>query len=349
MKKIYLFLVLIIAFILLPQFSFADIVVAPNEGLDYNSVNRSSLSCLRRKKQKIKNYQGSNLKLKRGKLFREKVYSGQSYYLSSESQTPTLEESILGDCKDYIVFGTIGEGESKISLYYDVTEVPPNSFLKYVSDTQELQVFPPREAPEEEPEEEEEEEIQEGTTVDVSEDIRIAREMPIEVKTKKATPAEVTPEPEPESVPEVNFVKPSVQEQLAAQEPEESSEPQKKPHKNILFMLSFAFFLAAFIEGIITLLFFGLDWKLLGVVAGVNLLTNPILNLIIFRFNITSNGAVLVLDLFVMLIEFGILALYMRKNYIKLAIFVVLANAASYFVGTYLVNMQFWWDAINKI
>ena len=347
MKKIYLFPVLLIAFILLPQFSFADIVVAPNEGLDYNSVNRSSASCLRHKKQKLKPYQGPNLKLKRGRLFREKVSSGQNYYLSSESQTPTLEESILGDCKDYIVFGTIGEGESKISLYYDVTEVPPNSFLKYVSDTQELQVFPPRTAPEEESEdEEEEEEIQEGTTVDVSEDIRIAREMPVEVEENKETPAEVTPEPKPA---DNDIAKAPLQEQELNKDIEEPAEHQKRPHKNIFFMLAFAFFLAVFIEGIVTLLFFGLDWKLLGVVAGANLLTNPILNLIIFRYNITSNGAILAIDFFLMFIEYGVLALYMRKNYVKLAVFVVLANAASYFVGTYLVNIQFWWNAINKI
>ena len=346
MKKLYIFFTLLLAFILLPQFSFADIVVAPNGGADYNSVNRSSVSCLRRKKQKINVYNGPSLKLQRGKLFREKVSSGQSYYLSSESQTPTLEESYLGDCRDYIIFGTIGEGENRISLYYDVTDVPPNSFLKYVSDTQELQVFPPREASEEESEEDEEEEISEGTTVDVSESIKVAKEISAAEeaeKNEKAKEAAANIEDTTE------IVKEEKPEETVEQLMEQTTELERKPRKSIFGMLAFAFFLTVFIEGIVALLFFGSNWKLIGVVAAANLLTNPILNLIIYHNNITSDLAVLGLEIFLGLIEFGVLALYVRKNYLKLGIFVVVANAASYFVGTYLVNMQFWWDAINKI
>lgn len=329
MKKLYiLFITSILIFVFVP-FCCADMVVAQTDELESGAVNRSSLSCLNRKKSRIKSYKGNNLQLKRGKLFKEDILSGYNYFLSSESQTPTREGSLLGDCKDYIVIGSIGERPNKIALYYDVTEVPPNSFLKYISNTQELQVFPPRNDKGEEisdikEETDEEEEVEEGTTVNIEESLKAYRA--------------------PEPVVENNS------ENILMEEQDEEEKPVKKerPRKKIFAMLLFAFLFTAIIEGIVALLF-NFDWKFVGVLTIANLLTNPVLNWAIFYYNITSDKLVILFEFFIVLIELGILALYMRKSYLKLAIFSLVANAASYAVGAYLVNIQFWWNAINKI
>lgn len=344
MKKIYLFFIILISALFFTPLCFADMVIAQNDGLERNTVNKGSLSCLKRKKEKLTVYKGANLRLKRGKLFKEKIPSGQNYFLSSESQVPTMEGSILGDCRDYIIIGSIGEGENKIALYYDVTEIPPESFLKYISDSQELEVYPPRNAKVEEEtiEEEPAEEVAEGTTVNISDTLKALREAP------KEDVNEDNPKPIVAKTTVVNgaSVKTPIKQ---VQKTEQETEPVKKPKKNIFLMLSFAFFLTAFIEGIVTLLFYGIDWKMVTVVTVANLLTNPALNLIVFHYNITSNKTVLGFEIIITLIEFGIFAVYMRKDYLKLAALAVVANLASFLVGAYLVNMQFWWGAINKI
>lgn len=335
MKKLFFYsLILLAVSVLLPQVSAADMIVSQEEGQEYKTVNRGSISCLRRKKEKLTGFTGKNLQLQRGKLFKEKVPSGQTYFLSSESQTPTAEESLLGNCRDYIVMGSIGEGETKISLYYDVTEIPPNSYLKYISNTQELQVFPPRNA-EKQNKEEKKEEVKEGTTVDITDTLKSLREGVDKETVQKDVKEEIQVPPLPDVVKTT---------QVSGEDP-----TQQKPRKNIFVMLMFAFFFTALVEAGVALLFFGANWKFIGVLTAANLLTVPILNLIIFHYNITSNFVVFLFEIIVIFIELGIFALYMRKDYVKLSIFALLANLASYLVGAYLVNMQFWWNAINKI
>ena len=95
----------------------------------------------------------------------------------------------------------------------------------------------------------------------------------------------------------------------------------------------YALLLTIVIEGIIAAPF---GWKFVGLVTLANIITNPAINAVVLHYHITSTPTILLLEAAVVLIEWGIFSAFIRKNYGKLLLFSLVANAVSYLSGFFL-------------
>ena len=95
-----------------------------------------------------------------------------------------------------------------------------------------------------------------------------------------------------------------------------------------------ALLLTLVIDGLMALPF---GWKFVGLVSLTNLITNPALNFTLWHYQITSTQTILLLECLVVLVEWGIFSVCVRKKYFKLFLFALLANAVSYLSG-YFIN-----------
>ncbi|MBO4707817.1 MAG: hypothetical protein J5594_04610 [Elusimicrobiaceae bacterium] len=93
-----------------------------------------------------------------------------------------------------------------------------------------------------------------------------------------------------------------------------------------------ALLLTLVIEGILAIPF---GWKFVGLVSLANIITNPALNGIIWHYQITETSTILLLEAAVVLIEWGIFSVFIRKNYGKLLLFAFIANLVSYLTGVF--------------
>ena len=93
-----------------------------------------------------------------------------------------------------------------------------------------------------------------------------------------------------------------------------------------------ALLLTLVIEGLLAAPF---GWKFVGLVSLANIITNPALNGIIWHYQITSTQTILLLEAAVVLIEWGIFSVFIRKNYGKLLLFAFIANLVSYLTGVF--------------
>ena len=92
----------------------------------------------------------------------------------------------------------------------------------------------------------------------------------------------------------------------------------------------YALLLTIIIEGIIAAPF---GWKFVGLVTLANIITNPAINAVVLHYHITNIPIILLLETAVVLIEWGIFSVFIRKNYGKLLLFSLVANAVSYLSG----------------
>lgn len=292
MKKLYIGFILLFGFLaFVPQIALGDRIVLPRisetEAREIQKEQTKELECLKKKKSKInEEYTGPNLvsqavpNYKRGEralvLYKERNISGKTIYIGSPSTTNQyyienvrgvgiggVAISIVSDCKEYVMNSDY-EG-------FDVTYVPPGSYLKYIPRTEEVQVFSPSEA---------------------EEQLKISHEKEV---------SRVSPNS--------NFI----------------------PDFVIRGML-IALLLTLVIEGLLAAPF---GWKFVGLVSLANIITNPALNGIIWHYQITETATILWLEAAVVLIEWGIFSVFIRKNYGKLLLFAFVANLVSYLSGVF--------------
>ena len=95
----------------------------------------------------------------------------------------------------------------------------------------------------------------------------------------------------------------------------------------------YALLLTIVIEGIIAAPF---GWKFVGLVTLANIITNPAINAFVWHYRITNIPIILLLEAAVVLVEWGIFSAFIRKNYGKLLLFSLVANAVSYLSGFFL-------------
>ena len=93
-----------------------------------------------------------------------------------------------------------------------------------------------------------------------------------------------------------------------------------------------ALLLTLAIEGLLAAPF---GWKFVGLVSLANIITNPALNGIIWHYQIADTATILWLEAAVVLIEWGIFSVFIRKNYGKLLLFAFVANLVSYLSGVF--------------
>ena len=160
MKKIYIALILLFGFLaFVPQIAVGDIPSYPRRSDVFNldkallnrqlkdiSERKNEFLCLYRKKLALPQvYDGPNLQLLPydiGELFGSVTELG--YYGRSIMWTSNI---LQNECRDIIIYR---EEKNKYSTdlaslnYYDVTDVPPGSYLKFIPETKEMEVWSPR-------------------------------------------------------------------------------------------------------------------------------------------------------------------------------------------------------------
>ena len=159
MKKLYFTSILILGFLaFVPQVNSADSLpsatiqklkqtkaLQTKEQAEQNK--QKNLLCLLDKKLKLSaKYKGSNLKLQTISIKKTNLEKTTfKYFLVDENTTAenlVYEYSQTIGCKEYIVIGPSWE-ENNAYYVYDVTNVPPNSYLQYIPKKSEMKVLPP--------------------------------------------------------------------------------------------------------------------------------------------------------------------------------------------------------------
>ena len=255
MKKLYISLILLFGFLaFVPTQALADSIG------NSNVRERREQKCVKEKKKNLPNeYTGPNLKNmgERDALARF-VDSGNKYFLDGKKVDGKVMIGYQPRFGHISCTECIFVNEDK----YITTDVPPNSYLNYLPETQEIQVIDPSN---------EEYEILMANNYDGIPDF-VIRGMLI------------------------------------------------------------ALLLTLVIEGLLAAPF---GWKFVGLVSLANIVTNPALNGIIWHYQITNTATILWLEATVVLIEWGIFSVFIRKNYGKLLLFAFVANLVSYLSGVF--------------
>lgn len=185
MKKLYISFILLFSFLaFVPQIAVGDLIIIP-EKEEIQKVKKQyekDLLCINEKKAHLsEKYIGTNLKPENYKnipyifydlhdhpgLYKTDLSSKKQYevdiYLNEldnfdnpiyfNRQKPNFglikQTSLVYNCKEYVMLYSYSQPEggrvyTNITAY-DVTNVPPDSYLKYIPETKEFQVLPPTE------------------------------------------------------------------------------------------------------------------------------------------------------------------------------------------------------------
>ncbi|MBO7605250.1 MAG: hypothetical protein J6S61_02120 [Elusimicrobiaceae bacterium] len=153
MKKFPVCFILLFVFLAFtPQIALGDLILPSSEELEEQKkaeikrikILKKELQCLYEKKLKLpQKYSGPNLKVERvfydGSDFSYKGNTGNEYVLEKTTKgiyNPIREGFIGRDCTEYIEF-------SNNLWFYNVTDVPVGSRLRYIPETEEMEVLPP--------------------------------------------------------------------------------------------------------------------------------------------------------------------------------------------------------------
>ncbi len=320
------------------------------------------LLCFYKKKLGLmQDYQNNNLELKEipegVTRMNNSFFYNFAYYVDPSGETEVKKiqgieykplgavhhGSVLIDCNEYITMGNLG---------YDVTGVPPQSYLKYIPETQEMQVLVPKDYVYRQryqsrykdilPEEPFAIQFLNNKIQRISSAINdlqqsIDADKDIKLMAQKLEELENTIRKTEVSVSLFNTLGTNEFEQPEVKQGqddtntnfEEQIDSDSIPDFVIRGML-IALLLTIIIEGIIALPF---GWKFVGLVTLANIITNPALNGIIWHYQIISTQTILLLEAAVVLVEWGIFSVFIRQKYLKLFLFALVANAVSYLSG----------------
>ena len=391
MKSLYLTLILLFGFLIFaPQAANADVIRrswntinAPVETEKDRAVNQAKLLlCLYEKKLKVpQKYSGPALRKQAAfDKIQPQVFSGFKYFgyghghgYPGEHPTKINGYTAYNGTNCFEFF----EHTSASSLnteFYDVTAIPPGSYLKYVRATDSYEVFSPKDNSYKQfiwnkmkDLEKKVQELQDSTfTGDETEKAAKLKELQIEIRKEfkltdipLSTPQDefmhffLRPDEEIKEVP-VNFgentesqpqgkeINTNAEEELKYSIPKGEAEEQVKEdnfetmYDFAMLGMFYALILTIIIEGIVALPF---GWKFVGLVTLANIITNPAINAIVWHYHITSTPIILLLEIAVVLIEWGIFSAFVRKNYGKLLLFSLIANTVSYLSG-FLIPIQ---------
>lgn len=158
MKKLYISFILLFGFLTFtPQVALGDsaFYLSPREKQEIERQTKKELQCLYEKKAKLpKKYTGSNIKLetipyRRIVNFRipfDYPSTKILYFCGLKHCFNRVVESIVNDCNEYVVLKQYNHQGFRGDKYvYNITEVPPGSYLKYLPKTNELKILPPLE------------------------------------------------------------------------------------------------------------------------------------------------------------------------------------------------------------
>ncbi|MBO7605544.1 MAG: hypothetical protein J6S61_03660 [Elusimicrobiaceae bacterium] len=182
MKKLYMSFILLFAFVVFaPCFAEADVAIppSPEEIARYNKElqlakeqNKKDIECLSEIKEDIpKEYKGPNLKIEKNipQVFlrydidssTQNIYYVDTYLHVFGNFFDKYNRPVFGlrmkigqayNCKEYILLNNrpvLEDGQynfiEHVPVAYDITDVPPGSYLKYIPETEEFQVLPPTE------------------------------------------------------------------------------------------------------------------------------------------------------------------------------------------------------------
>ncbi len=181
MKKFFIPLILLCGFfVLIPQSILADVIipVSNKEKQETEKQYKQDLICVNKIKAKLpQKYIGPNLKAKKQSetpyifytLYKQpweniNLSTENEYMIDSYSNALDVfdrfpfqhEEPVIGitrqlsvvyDCREYIMLYNYTQVENGpggvVIIMYDVTDVPPGSYLKYITDKKEFKVLAP--------------------------------------------------------------------------------------------------------------------------------------------------------------------------------------------------------------
>jgi len=315
------------------------------------------LMCVYDKKIKVSpQYNGTVLK-ETGSITNLQIPSGFKYFGYENDEVITAKSYVAYDgvdCYEYVL------GNTKV---YNVTDVPPGSYLKYVQEDGTYEVFPLKEISYKQAIWNKMRDM-EKTMQEASENVFSVDKEDVASKLRNLQAA-MSKEYDlieiPQNTPLKDFMKffSSSNEatkdlKYSAQKAKEqkAKEETKTDLKNFAYLdgkltasekenaasmydvaklgMLYALLLTLIIEGILAAPF---GWKFVGLVCLANIITNPAINAVVWHYKITSTPIILLLEILVVLVEWGIFAAFIRKNYGKLLLFSLVANAVSYLSG----------------
>lgn len=404
MKKIYIALILLFGFLaFVPQIAVADLLPRniyrnqPSETEIDKAIDQAKLLlCLYNKKINVpQKYQGPILKKQSLPIKGFDVASGFRYfgYGTGTGYPGKHPTKIIGyaayngdDCFEHLAV-MFSE-----PFFYDITNVPPGSYLKYIRGPEDYEVFSPRQNSYKQfmwdkikNLEEGIIEAQESRYID-DEEIKSDKLRKLQTEIRReyklvdiplSTPLEdfmhffLAPDEEINEAPvkfgknndipfdELKYsvriteeAKPELKPEPKKAEPQEEKiklkysvylddENKAAAEKNYFDFIPnyalqgmlIALLLTLLIEGILAAPF---GWKFVGIVSLANIITNPALNSIIWHYQIINTSTIILLEEAVVLIEWGIFSLFIRKHYGKLFLFSLFANAISYLSGFFI-------------
>lgn len=158
MKKLYIGLILLFVFLsFVPQITLGDSIVflSSQEKQEIEKRTQKELQCLYEKKLKLpKKYAGPNIKLEtipyKGTINFRTPFDYPStkilYFCGLQNCYNRVISSVVNNCNEYVVLKTDNfQGFRGNRHVYNITEVPPGSYLKYLPKTNELKILPPLE------------------------------------------------------------------------------------------------------------------------------------------------------------------------------------------------------------
>ena len=364
MKKLNIVLIILLGLLAFaPQIAKADLLRRPSGGgaisveteTDKAIKQAQLLMCLYNKKITVpQKYNGPALKSERTGVIQGEIISGFMYFTGYKRKAGGYAYYNGTDCFEHIAVG--------INAIYDVTDIPPGSYLKE-NETGGYEVFSPKDNAYKSfiwnkmrnLEKKMQEAKESALSSDKKEINNKLKNLQAEIiSTYKATDI-------PTSISYKEFMKffftdgKTEKSKTAAQTAVGPKTKVKSELENFDYLdekinstekdnyetmrdfamlgMLYALLLTIVIEGIIAAPF---GWKFIGLVTLANIITNPAINAVVLHYHITSTPTILLLEAAVVLIEWGIFSVFIRKNYGKLLLFSLVANAVSYLSGFFL-------------
>ena len=394
MKKLYIGFILLFGLLaFVPQVALGDVKIPDNmrppygtrehtnKRLKYILEEKDIFMCLYKKKLKLsQTYNGHNLQLlsydTNKKLGRT---TGIVYYrIYDDLVTIHRVRSIAyGDCQEIITY----KDKDNEYKYYDLSNVPAGSYLRFIPETKEMEVWLPRDNSDSKFIENKIEKINKimkekqglfkGDNFGLIEselnklEAILIQELPVKFSSKMSINQIMEHFIDPKKETNANDI-PYDELKYSVKIPEQEKEEQKTEQQQeqrpelkyseyvdenselnsqnqldynddtipdfVIRGMLIALLLTLVIEGLLAAPF---GWKFVGLVSLANIITNPALNGIIWHYQITETSTILWLEAAVVLIEWGIFSVFIRKNYGKLLLFAFVANLVSYLTGVF--------------
>ena len=246
-------------------------------------------------------------------------------------------------CKEYIA---IYIDKDDIRYGYNVTNVPPGSYLKYIPQTQEVQVIPPSENSFKEIIEDEGNNPKSTYSKTIFGGFAPCAscmpakpetfEYPLTAETYKEfakTQSQITNK---ELINELKQVRKELKRKIIKDKVLKVLYGTPAKNKSTTRGIIICLILILLIDGTIALPFGN---KFIGFVYLTDIITNSVFAFSIYHFNIESTEILIIFISNLILIKWGLLSLFTRKNYLKLFLFSLFTNILTFFVGLYLLSL----------